>query len=45
VRSLSGLTPKNASPSRNDAMQDKPAENRMPKPDPVRATPSQASQR
>ena len=44
VRSMSGLTPKNASPSRNDTMQDKPAENRMTMPHPVRATPPQGRQ-
>jgi cytochrome c oxidase cbb3-type subunit 3 len=45
VRSMSGLAPKSAAPSRNDAMQAKPAENRMPAPSPVRATASGASQR
>jgi cytochrome c oxidase cbb3-type subunit 3 len=36
VRSLSGLAPKNASPSRDDALQVKRAENRMqPAPSPV----------
>jgi cytochrome c oxidase cbb3-type subunit 3 len=34
VRSMSGLTPKAASPSRSDEMQNKPAEQSMPRQEP-----------
>jgi cytochrome c oxidase cbb3-type subunit 3 len=44
VRSMSGLAPKNAATSRDDALQAKPSENRMEPPSPARATASAASQ-
>jgi cytochrome c oxidase cbb3-type subunit III len=45
VRSMSGQASKSAAPSRNDAIQSKPAENRMDKAKPVPATTPPSSER
>jgi cytochrome c oxidase cbb3-type subunit III len=45
VRSMSGLVPQDAAPSRNDDIQSKPSENRMQPQHPVSAQPSSSSER
>ena len=45
VRSMSGLVPKDAAPSRDDAIQAKPSENRTPPAQPVMAAPASSSER
>lgn len=45
VRSMSGLVPQDAAPSRNDEIQAKPSENRMSPGQPVSAAPAASSER
>ena len=45
VRSMSGLVPKDAAPSRDDAIQAKPSENRIRPEQPVMAAPASTSER
>ena len=45
VRSMSGLVPQDAAPSRNDDLQARPSENRTPAQVPVAAAPQSSAER